>query len=506
MRESHTEVLVIGAGPTGLFVAGELARHGVRPRIIDAVPTPHVQTRATGVQPAALEVLHRAGIVEQFLAVGVPVKGLRVLDRDRREAFVSAKPTLHTPYPFTMSLPQWRTEEILVAHLAELGVAVERGVTAAGIVFADDGVRVHCVDHTGGEELVHADYLVGAGGAHGPTRGALHEHLEGITYARRYLVADVRADGIHDERQFLTVAISAVGMLMLAELPDHRTLVVADLPDGGLSAVAPGIGEVRAALAAHLLAPFEISDVGWASMYHTHRRLVPKFSQGRCFLAGDAAHLCSPLGGEGMNSGLLDGASLAWKLSAVLRRGGRAGLLDAYHPERSAIARQVLASSEAMRDFYYGLVGMAAAGQALVEPPPNPGQHVTSPAMLDLAIPDSPIVGSHGPCGGGEAPRAGSRFPDRTRLSGCSHHLLVFGTPADPEHARFVERWAGTVDVCAGDRICAAELAGVAHEGALLVRPDGYIGFQAHTWNADARAALDRLLQRQFTPTGERAF
>src|SRR5262249_3832350 len=162
------------------------------------------------------------------------------------------------------------------------GADVERGVTAAGIAFEDDGVRVHCVDQHGGEELVQAEYLVGAGGAHGPTRGALHEHLEGITYSRRYLVADVRADGIHDARKFLPVAISAVGLLMLAELPDNRTLVVADLPDGGLSSVAPGIGEVRAALAAHLRAPFEISDMRWASMYHTHRRLVPKFSQGRC--------------------------------------------------------------------------------------------------------------------------------------------------------------------------------------------------------------------------------
>jgi 2-polyprenyl-6-methoxyphenol hydroxylase-like FAD-dependent oxidoreductase len=124
MLESHTEVLVLGAGPTGLFVAGELARHGVRARIIDAGPRPHTQTRATGIQPAVLEVLQRAGIVDPFLAEGVPVKGLRVIDRERREAFVAPPQALRTPYAHTLSMPQWRTEEILTGHLEGFGGAV----------------------------------------------------------------------------------------------------------------------------------------------------------------------------------------------------------------------------------------------------------------------------------------------------------------------------------------------------------------------------------------------
>src|SRR5262249_19577522 len=157
--------------------------------------------------------------------------------------------------------------------------------------------------------------------------------------------------------------ISAVGMLMIVELPAERSLLVADLPDGEIPAAAPGIDDVRRALDSHLSEPFEIEELRWASMYHTHRRIAPRFSQGRCFLAGDAGHLCSPLGGEGMNSGMLDGASLAWKLGAVLRRNGKPILLDAYHPERSEIARQVLSSSEAMYDFYYALVEMAVAGR-----------------------------------------------------------------------------------------------------------------------------------------------
>lgn len=504
MLESDTEVLVIGAGPTGLFAAAELARHGVRARIIDAAPAPHAQTRATGIQPAALEVLHRAGVVGRFLDESVPVRGLRVIDHAAREAFVTTPPPLPTPYGFTRSLPQWRTEEILAEHLATFGIAVERGVTARDIVPSPHGARVQCVDQRGGEFVIHADYLVGAGGAHSPVRDALQEHLEGITYPRRYLVADVRAAGVRDARDLLAVAISAAGMLMVVQLPDERALLVMDLPEGDLPATPPGADAVRDALAGHLRQPFAISDLRWASMYRTHRRMAPWFAQGPCFLAGDAAHLCSPLGGEGMNSGILDGASLAWKLGARLRRGGTPALLAAYHPERAAVARQVLASSEAMHEFYYTLVGMASAGKPLVAPAAEGGRNVTSPDMLDLALYDSPIVAAHGAPAPGAGPRPGARFPERTRLQGCLHHLLVYGAAGARPRAAFAERWSDAVQVVAGEAICPPALAGVSPGGAVLVRPDGYIGFQAQTWDAAAEQALDELLRRLFAPADER--
>jgi hypothetical protein len=286
---------------------------------------------------------------------------------------------------------------------------------------------------------------------------------------------------------------------MLVELRGQRTLIVADLPDGPPPAAAPDAAAVHEVLAAHLTRPLAFFDLRWASLYHTHRRLVPRFSEGRCFLVGDAAHLCSPLGGEGMCSGILDGASLAWKLSAVLRRGGRPCLLDAYDAERQAAARQVLASSEAMVDFYYGLAGMAAAGAPLVPPPADPVTHVTSPSMLDVAFPDSPLLAAHGAPACDDGPRPGCRFPDRTLLNGCLHHLLVYGS-AEWDRARFAARWGATLEIVDGERICSAARAGVAADGALLVRPDGYVGFQAQSWTPAARAALDELLARQFVP------
>lgn len=502
MDESHTEVLIIGAGPTGLFVAGELARHGVIPRIIDRCAVPHTQTRATGVQPGALEMLQRAGVADEFLASSVPVKGMRILDENLEEVFVSTPGDFPSPFKHTCSIAQWRTEEILNAHLVRSGVTVERGVTAQRITSTEAGVRVECTMEDGREFAILADYLVGAGGAHGPTRRVLDQHLDGATYSRGYLVADVASSGVFRGDHLLSVAISPAGMLMVVELPLGRTLVVTDLPEDEHFSETPDIHDVRQAIARHLRKPFEVDDLRWVSTYRAHRRMSPKFTDGRMFLAGDAAHLCSPLGGEGMNSGFLDGASLAWKLGAVLRRGGKPALLEAYEPERQEAARQVLASSEATHDFFYALVDRAVDGLSLANPPRDPTRKATAPEMLDIEISESPLLGYFGFYRSNRPVAPGKRFPERTKLTGCLHHLLIYGhaLPGEAEADDFAQRWSAVMEVIDGARVCPSEAAGVPPGGAVLVRPDGYIAFQAEEWNPDAKEALDELLVTQFQP------
>jgi signal transduction histidine kinase len=170
-------------------------------------------------------------LAERFLAESVPVRGLRVFDHRMEEAFVTGEPAKGTPFPYTCSIPQWRTEEILYAHLLGLGVEVERGVTAETIDLDEDGVRVECRGPDGQAFSIRADYLVGAGGAHSPVRGALHEHLDGITYPRRYLVADAAVAGVSHDGDRLAVAISPQGMVMVAKLPEGRSLVLTNVPD-----------------------------------------------------------------------------------------------------------------------------------------------------------------------------------------------------------------------------------------------------------------------------------
>jgi len=493
MRRGHEEVLIVGAGPTGLFTACELVRHGVRPRIIDQELHAHTQTRATGVQPAALELLHRAGLAEKFLATGVPVVGLRILDHQWEEAFAMQPPAEVTPYAHTISMAQWQTEQILAERLRDEGIEVERGTRAVGFDIRDDGAVVKCTLSDGETFEIEADYLVGSGGAHSPVRDALHEPLAGITYPKKYFVADVASRGAHRGDNYLSVGISPRGMLMVAALPLGRTLVVCDLPDGLEPGKMPTKDDAQRIVNAHLTRPFEIVDVRWASVYRTHRRMSPTFRAGRSFLAGDAAHLCSPLGGEGMNSGFLDGASLAWMLGAVLRRGARPTLLDAYDPERRDVARQVLASSEAMYDFYYTLVAQAEAGQTLHVPPEDPTRHPTSPAMLGLAIHESPILGMSGTVIGAGRLRCGSRFAGNTKLIAPLHHLLVFGNPPGLEEC--ADTWKHALKVVDGPSISTPAECGVSNQGAALIRPDGYIGFVADPWDP---VAFDRYFGELF--------
>lgn len=497
MEHASTEVLIIGAGPTGLFAAAELARHGVRPRIIEQLPAPHIQTRATGVQPAALEVFARAGCVAPFVAEAERVRGLRVWNGAMEEAFVFRGPPPDSPYPFTCSIPQWRTEEILNAHLESFDLRVERGVTAREISLQPEGVRVRCERMDGSVMVIESAYLIGAGGAHSPVRGAIHQQLEGITYPRQFLAADARVNVPRGDG-LLNMVFSPSGLLMVADLPGGRSLLVLDLPDDH-ELTAPGPADLEAALAGHLSVPLAVDDVRWVSCYKTHRRMSPKFREGRCFLAGDAAHLCSPFGGEGMNSGLLDAASLAWQLAAVLRRGGHPALLDAYEPERQQVARQVLASSESMSEFYFALVELVRQGQPLEPSPPNPNDQGTSTHMLDVTITASPLLGVHGPGSPSAEVRPGTRFPDRTRLSGCLHHLLVHGG-GFPD-AAFAARWRDVLEIVPGESVGSAVRAGLpGGTGRVLVRPDGYVGFLGA--EAAGTDALEGLLRAQFTPRG----
>lgn len=499
MKKDHTEVLVIGAGPTGLFFAGELAGQGVIPRVIDRAVVPHNQTRATEVQPAVLELLHRSGMADKFVGSGLPMKGLKITDADLEQAFIFSIPPADSPFPHTVSMPQWRTEEILHERLVSLGIQVERGVTAQSITMLENGVQVVCTNLAGEFFTILADYVVGAGGAHSPLRHAMHEELAGITYPHKYLVADVQTEGVHDGNNLISVAISGTGMVMTIELPGGRSLVLSDLPDGEEFEGKVELQDVQRTIASHLNQPFAVSDLRWASVYRMHRRMAPRFSQGRCFLAGDAAHLCSPMGGEGMNAGILDGASLAWMLGAVLRRGGKPGLLEAYEVERQEVARQVLASSDAMHEFYAKLVSMVAEGRPLTEPPADPTVKVTSGSMLDLVLSESPILGFHGSALGPCPLKPGCRFPKRTELHGELHHLLVYPGDEVWDRRSLAHRWSRVMTILDGESICPPELCGI-RTGAILIRPDGFVGFQSASWDEEARAVLDQFLSMQFEP------
>ena len=330
---SDTQVFIIGAGPAGLFAASELLRHGVRPRIVEQKPAPHHDTRGTAFQPATLEILHKAGIIEPFLKESVHIKEIELLGPGQARIGLAELAGLGCKYEFQCSQPQWFTEQALRDHLAGQGVQVEFGVEAASIVADSGGVAV-TLDKSGRKEVVRADYLIGAGGGHDLTRHSMRQHLDGVTYAGRYIVADVKlAFPCPPGRG--RVAVGPTGFVLISPLPEGRFLIFVNRDEADLDERPPSAPELAALLNTRIGTEVGLSDLRWISYFLAQRRVVPVLSDGRRFLLGDAGHLSTPMGGEGINSALMDSADIAWKLALVLRGAAKPSLLETYAVERA---------------------------------------------------------------------------------------------------------------------------------------------------------------------------
>jgi 6-methylpretetramide 4-monooxygenase / 4-hydroxy-6-methylpretetramide 12a-monooxygenase len=322
---ASTEVVIIGAGPSGLFAAVELARHGVRARVVEREPGPHTQARATAIQPGTLEIFARAGVVDRVLVQSVHLRFARLFDAQLRQVNEMAFAGADCRWEFQCSLPQWRTEQILAERFKELGGTVERGVEAVSVRQRADHVVIGLKRAAGTTETVEAGWVIGAGGAHSVTRESMAETLAGTTYPGTSLVAaGIMECGL--PRDGGALIASPEGYVLLVPLPGGQWLTfVGDLDEGEARRLTsdPGTGAVGAMLERRVGQGIRVREVAWAAPFRMHRRLVPQLADGRCFLLGDAGHLSSPFGGEGLNSGIHDASNLAWKLALELRGRGR---------------------------------------------------------------------------------------------------------------------------------------------------------------------------------------
>jgi 2-polyprenyl-6-methoxyphenol hydroxylase-like FAD-dependent oxidoreductase len=401
---------------------------------------------------------------------------------------------------FQCSLPQYETQRILEAHLASLGGAVERGVTATKVEPGEDDVLVELVHADGRIETVHAGVVVGAGGAHSVTRHSMSEPLKGTTYQGHFLVADIAMPGPFP-RDESSVVCGPAGLMLLAPLPGGRWISFQDLEEDVESVSAD---EVVVRVETRLGGKCRPTDVAWFAPFRMHRRIVSRLADGRRFLIGDAAHLSSPFGGEGLNSGLHDGYDLAWKLALVVHGHAHRSLLDGYMVERSIADRHVLEVSDQV---HQAMTGLADAVRQRREVPAAAADPVANAllrnarAMIDVDYAGSPLVSDYAGNGpGAPEPHPGQRYPDWTRLSGTSHHLLLFGPVADVESlARLSRRWSKRVAISRDPGLDPIR-AGVPAGGGVLIRPDGHIGFRFPVADGAALAALDRHLSSYLIP------
>jgi 2-polyprenyl-6-methoxyphenol hydroxylase-like FAD-dependent oxidoreductase len=401
---------------------------------------------------------------------------------------------------FQCCLPQYETQQILEAHLTSLGGAIERGVTATKVETDADDLSVELTHADGGVETVHPDAVIGAGGAHSVTRHSMSELLEGTTYRGHFLVADIamRAPVPRDQGNFFC---GPNGLMLLAPLPGGRWLTFQDLEENVQAVTAE---DVVARTEARIGGRARPTDVAWVSPFRMHRRIVSRLADGQRFLIGDAAHLSSPFGGEGLNSGLHDGYDLAWKLALVLRGDAPRSLLDDYAVERAIADRHVLDVSD---DVHTGIMGIADPVRQGREPPARNADPVTAAlarnarVMIDVDYAGSPLVADHEAKGAGTAePHPGQRYPDWTRFGGTSHHVLVFGPVAEAASLeRLGRRWTGLAQVSHDANVDPAR-AGIPTGGIVLIRPDGHIGFRSPSADAEALAALDHHLSSYLIP------
>lgn len=348
-----TEVLIAGAGPTGLVTALSLARAGRSVRIVDAAERPFAGSRGDGLQPRTLEVFEDLGVLERVLAGGGPPLPVHVwLDGrfvQERVAFEQVEPSEGRPYPNIWFCPQFRTEAILRERLAELGVEVEFGTRLVEFSQSPHAVSATLV-HDGQRSTACADYLVGADGGRSAVRKGAGIGFAGSTREDvRMLLGDVRVDGLDRERGywFATAADPMLGVA-LTPLPGTDQFQFGAPLDRELAE--PGIEDLRAALAGACVRR-ELSELTWCTTWRPNIRMAERFVDRRVFLAGEAAHVHPPTGGQGLNTGVQDGYNLGWKLAAVLD-GAPESLLDTYERERLPVAAQVLDLSTELLDRY----------------------------------------------------------------------------------------------------------------------------------------------------------
>ena len=331
----ETSVVIVGAGPTGLTLALDLARRGIAFRLLEAAEKPFEGSRGKGIQPRTLEILEDLGVIDAILAAGGLYPKIRIhlgpLSLPAGSLGARKKPTASVPYPNLWMVPQARTESILRERLCGLGAHVEfgKGVTT----FRQDECGVQATLSTG--EIVRSDFLVGCDGGHSTVRKTLGLTLEGEGIDEKpILVADIEVEGL-DRRDWhiwpLTKG-SPVGLCPLPGTALFQLTARADRIGGDIeSAVRRATGH-------------RVVRVSWSSIYRPAVRMVKRFRVGRVFLAGDAAHVHPPTGGQGLNTGVQDAYNLGWKLAHVLR-GGPDSLLDTYQAERLPIAAAVLGLS-----------------------------------------------------------------------------------------------------------------------------------------------------------------
>jgi 2-polyprenyl-6-methoxyphenol hydroxylase-like FAD-dependent oxidoreductase len=425
----NERILVVGAGPVGLTMAMALKRQGVDVRIIDKAAAPADKSKALVIWSRTLELLDIQGCTQPFIGAGTKVVGTNIIADGKVLVHVDLR-TAHSAYRYALMIPQNDTERLLTEQLTQLGVQVERGIELTSFLDDGQGVSATLRHANGNEEAFRASYLAACDGAHSTVRHELAVPFEGDTMPSDWVLADLDIDGDLSKDE-LTICWAPDGVLIYFPISGARFRVIADVGKASTESMpTPTLDTVQALMDGRGPSGLRAHDPIWLSGFRINERKVKDYRRGRVFLSGDAAHVHSPAGGQGMNTGMQDAFNLAWKLAMVWQGQASPDLLDSYSPERSAIGDQVLRSAGNMtrvallrNPILRELRNLAAGGLGHI--PALQQRMVDQLSEVDLHYHDSPLTQT--PHGAARHPAGGERAPDLTLLSGARLHQLLAG-------------------------------------------------------------------------------
>jgi 2-polyprenyl-6-methoxyphenol hydroxylase-like FAD-dependent oxidoreductase len=474
----NPSVLIVGAGPVGLTLACELTRYRVPVRIVDKTSHRTDKSKAIVLWSRTLELLDRGDRGSSpFVEAGFKVDGVNIVAADGAVVGHVKMNSAPSPYPYALMLPQSDTERLLEERLQRLGVSVERSTEATALAIGAEGVEATLRRADSREETVHADWLAGCDGAHSIVRHTLAAPFSGETMNSDWILADVHMKGYPFPDTEVAVYWAREGVLPIFPISPGRYRIIANIPPSGEDHPPdPTVEEVQAIVQRRGPKGVSLFDPIWLSGFRINSRKVVNYRSGRVFLTGDAAHVHSPAGGEGMNTGMQDAFNLAWKLALAIHGTCGEALLDTYSPERSRVGDEVLKNTARLTaigtlrnpvaEELRNIVGRFALGLA-------PVQHalVDNMSQVSVGYPESPMNGrGHG-----------SLHPEPGQRAAPIAGAPPFGAGEEPRFTLLAASSPAVAGVLSSFPKLLNDALGTppARNGVWLIRPDGYVAATA---------------------------
>lgn len=477
----EVDVFIAGAGPVGLFLANECARLDMSYRIVETNATQSTHSKALAIFPRTFEIFDMAGLAEPFSTAANRVTRVAFASHDRRLGCIEFAPN-ETPYPYVAMVPQDVTEKLLLEHLRSAGGDVEYEMTLVSARETDSGVDA-TLERGGVSTVVKAKYLVGCDGAHSTVRHLLGLQFEGGDYAEQFMLADAITNDVlrSDEMQLCP---SQDGPLAIFPMSPTRRRLVATV--GELDGDAPSLDLVNDLLAQRAPDGLRAESLVWSTYFRIHHRCCAEMQAGRAFVAGDAAHIHSPFGGQGMNTGLQDAWNLAWKLNLAVRGSATDALLSSYSPERYPIVKGVIEATHFLTTALGSSNPVAQGIRDTVIPvvthiPQIQHAFVERLSGLGNSYKGSPVVDG-----------SGRRYFDESLRGGHGiGHRFILMVPA-----------AGSATLTAAEGLAerfsdVLELRSYGGRDLLLIRPDGYVACESRGSDPTALKPVEEVLRRQ---------